>query len=126
MVSANHRPHSLRGDAVVSGFMDFITRLRHHEGFHAAGPCMLMHLIQDSRILHSSLLVHNLVPAATATEVICGASLYSLSNVQEEILLKRHCSRYEALGMLGVLGSHSAVLSCRYTSTGLAFCDVLS
>lgn len=55
MVSANHRPHSLRGDAVVSGFMDFITRLRHHEGFHAAGPCMLMHLIQDSRILHSSL-----------------------------------------------------------------------
>eukprot|EP00435_Cladocopium_sp_Y103_P036059 s1426_g9.t1 len=37
--------------------------------------------------------------------VICGASLYSLSNVQEEILLKRHCSRSEALGMLGVFGS---------------------
>ncbi|CAL1129973.1 unnamed protein product [Cladocopium goreaui] len=37
--------------------------------------------------------------------VICGASLYSLSNVQEEVLLKRHCSRSEALGMLGVFGS---------------------
>ncbi|CAJ1361566.1 unnamed protein product [Effrenium voratum] len=41
--------------------------------------------------------------------VLCGASLYSLSNVQEELLLKRHCSRSEALGMLGIFGS---LISC--------------
>jgi len=41
--------------------------------------------------------------------VLCGALLYSLSNVQEEILLKRHCTRGEALGMLGAFGS---IISC--------------
>lgn len=54
-----------------------------------------------------------LLPNCWWFEVICGASLYSLSNVQEEILLKRHCSRSEALGMLGLFGSSSVLMSHR-------------
>ena len=41
--------------------------------------------------------------------VLLGTVGYATSNVQEEVLLKRQCSRYEALGMLGVCGS---VISC--------------
>ncbi|CAK0859624.1 unnamed protein product [Prorocentrum cordatum] len=37
--------------------------------------------------------------------VLCGASLYGLSNVMQERLLKGGCSRPEALGMLGAWGS---------------------
>ena len=41
--------------------------------------------------------------------VILGTLCYAASNVQQEFLLKNHCSRYEALGMLGLCGS---VISC--------------
>ena len=37
--------------------------------------------------------------------VLLGTCCYATSNIQEEHLLKRECSRYEALGMLGVCGS---------------------
>mmetsp|Transcript_56001 Transcript_56001/g.124919 ORF Transcript_56001/g.124919 Transcript_56001/m.124919 type:complete len:369 (+) Transcript_56001:52-1158(+) len=37
--------------------------------------------------------------------VLLGSLCYATSNVQEEHLLKHQCSRYEALGMLGIFGS---------------------
>ncbi|CAE7946998.1 ddx52 [Symbiodinium sp. KB8] len=41
--------------------------------------------------------------------VLLGCCCYASSNIQEEHLLKHGCSRYEALGMLGVCGS---IISC--------------
>lgn len=37
--------------------------------------------------------------------VLCGAGMYGLSNVLQEMLLKRGCTVREALGVLGVLGT---------------------
>eukprot|EP00931_Biecheleriopsis_adriatica_P008873 TRINITY_DN110009_c0_g1_i1.p1 TRINITY_DN110009_c0_g1~~TRINITY_DN110009_c0_g1_i1.p1 ORF type:complete len:362 (-),score=66.28 TRINITY_DN110009_c0_g1_i1:40-1083(-) len=45
--------------------------------------------------------------------VLAGATLYGLSNVQQEQLLKQQCSRCEVLGMLGLCGS---IVSCVQTA----------
>lgn len=47
--------------------------------------------------------------------VLLGSALYGFSNVQQELLLKRGCSRFEALGMLGLCGSLISIFQAAVT-----------